>query len=147
MHFLDTANASEKYAREMCRFIILALRLSFDDKNHSYESLRSAGVRLALSETAVQDLSEIRAACMDQTKKDPDRDAALIQKFLFNIFTGGLSELVFHEGLTIYFGLLAITNTGWAQPHTLTSTFAAFKYNIRLCMIEEILNYGLDARS
>jgi hypothetical protein len=148
MHLLDTVHANDEYAREMCRFIILALRLLFDDKEHTFDGLRSAGIRLAFSDSAIADLRNIHASCTaNADDQDPARDAALIQKFLFNVFTGGLSELLFHEGLTLYFGLLAVTHSGWKQPHTLTTTFAAFKYNIRLCMITSILDHGSDARS
>jgi hypothetical protein len=145
MEFVRETSTVNTYAGKLSRFVIIALRLEYGDGKTSYAGLVDAGARLAFTPRAREALSALRRLCLQSKAhdiaRDPHIDLEQLNVFLLDSFTGGLPEFDFHSGLTLYFGLLALRETGWAAPGTLSSPLAIFKYSIRCICIYNVVTY------
>jgi hypothetical protein len=152
MEFLREETSEERYATEYARFCLVSLRLEKHWDGVDGVALSRAGMRLSFTDDCRSRLDDLarwideRGAewMLNPTDAQRQRGRRLVHDFFFDVFTGGLSESQWHNGIVLYAGIQALRSSGWQQPRDMTGLFAKFKYLIRMTIIHKVMDESSD---
>jgi hypothetical protein len=152
MEFLREESSEERYATELARFCLVSLRLTYSMDQADGAALSNAGMRLNFTQDCLARLGELAQWIRSQsqlwalgpTNAQREHGCRVIQALFFEVFTGGLSESQWHDGIVLYTGIQALRASGWQDAKDMTGLFAKFKYLIRISIIHKVMDDSND---